>query len=75
MSSNIDRFDFEQQLMECWRITDDINIIYEYVCNTPTREVDQDKIANILLGIKQLYELKFNSMFDNFEELVRQRQL
>jgi hypothetical protein len=67
------RFDLEQEIMECWNITSDINDVYEYVMNgdgelTPA---DRDKVANILLGVSQLYELKFNKLFNTFEECVK----
>jgi hypothetical protein len=32
---------------------------------------DRDKVANILLGMSQLYELKFNKLFNTFEECVK----
>lgn len=67
------RFDLEQEIMECWNITSDIDDVYSYVMNgdgelTPT---DRDKVANILLGMSQLYELKFNKLFNTFEECVK----
>ncbi len=70
-----DRFDFEQKLLECWGITKDIDELFEYVCETPSAEVSQDKVANILLGLKQLYDLRFNTTFNMFEELVKQNKI
>lgn len=70
-----DRFDFEQYIFECWSVTKDIDMLYEYVCETPTAKVDQDMVANILLGMKQLYELKFDKLFNMFEELVKDGKL
>lgn len=69
------RFDFEQEIMECWSVTSDIDTLFGYVCDTPTAEVSQDQIANILLGMKQLYNLKFQKMFATFEELVHERKI
>ena len=32
----------------------------------------ENKIANMLLGIEALYEVKFNNLFRSFEQLVRE---
>ena len=61
-----DRFDLEQQIMACWNVTSDIDTLCESVCES---DMTTDQIANILLGMKQLYELKFDKMFRTFEQL------
>ena len=63
-----DRFDLEQQIMACWNVTSDIDTLCEGVIES---DMTTDQIANILLGMKQLYELKFNKLFNTFEELTR----
>jgi len=69
---NFNRFDFEQQLLECWNVTKDIRTVYEGVCDSsPARTEDQ--IANALLGLETLYELKFNKLWSMFEQGVHQR--
>ena len=64
----MNRFDLEQQILDCWKVTDDIDILLEYVCDG---ENDQDYVANVLLGIKNLYELKFDKMFNTFEKSIK----
>lgn len=71
MSGN-DRFDLEQHILKCWNITDDLDVLYKAVCDT---EMDTDKIANILLGMKQLYDFKFDILFNCFEELVNEKKI
>jgi len=63
-----DRFDLEQHIMACWNITSDIDTLCEGVLES---DMTTDQIANILLGMKQLYELKFDKMFRTFEELIQ----
>ena len=63
-----DRFDLEQQIMACWNVTSDIDTLCESVCES---DMTTDQIANILLGMKQLYELKFDKMFRTFEQLIQ----
>jgi hypothetical protein len=67
-----DRFDFEQQLMECWGVTKDIKTLYEAVCDRDPA-MTEDEISNVLIGLEALYELKFNKLFLMFEAGVHQR--
>jgi len=69
-----DRFDFEQQLLECWNITKDIRTLCEAVCDR-NPAMTEDEIANVLIGLESLYELKFNKLWDMFELGVRQRAI
>ncbi len=62
------QFDLEQQIMACWNVTSDIDTLCEGVLES---DMTTDQIANILLGMKQLYELKFDKMFRTFEELIQ----
>lgn len=62
------RFDFEQQIMDCWHIVDDVKILCESVLE---KDLEKDQIANVLLGLEQLYQLKFEKMFLTFENLIK----
>ena len=70
--TQFDRFDFEQQIMECWNVTTDIRVVSEYLLDAPLEADREDKIANMLLGIEALYEAKFDKLFRQFEVLVRE---
>ena len=59
-----DRFDFEQQLLQCWRVTDDIKDVSEGILEG---DLNTDDAANILIGVRHMYELKFNKLWDLFE--------
>ena len=67
-----DRFDLEQQIMACWNVTSDIETLFEGVIES---DMTPDQIANILLGMKQLYELKFDKMFRTFEQLIQNKSI
>ena len=66
-----DRFDFEQQIMNCWNVTSDIRTVTEYLLDAPLEDGREDKIANMLMGIEALYNAKFDKLFSQFEDLVR----
>ena len=72
MKDSTDRFDLEQNIMKCWNVTEDMHLLYE---NVTEKDLTQDQIANALLGLHQLYEMKFEKLFSNFETLVREKKL
>jgi hypothetical protein len=63
------RFDLEQQIMDCWHIVDDLKIVNEYTLEDLS--FDKDKISNVLLGIQELYQIKFDKLFRTYEDLIR----
>jgi len=54
-----DRFDFEQQIMDCWRITDEIPMMEEMGANA----ADMTSLACV-------YEFKFKKLWDMFEDVI-----
>ena len=67
-----DRFDLEQDIMKCWNITDDIDLLYR---NVLEKDLTTDDIANALLGMKTIYDMKFDEMFHHFETLIREKKI
>lgn len=68
MKKNL-QFEMEQQIMTCWNVCEDIDTLYEGVLD---RDMDTDQISNVLLGMKDLYQLKFEKLFEQFEDLVKE---
>lgn len=66
----LDRFDLEQQLLECWRITDDIKTVLKI-----TEAEDIDRTQNALIGLREIYEQKFNDLWDTFEIMIREKRI
>lgn len=66
-----DRFDLEQEIMNCWNVTEDIGVIMERLMESPTfKDVPAeavDKLSNALLGVQQLYDMRFEKLFDVFK--------
>jgi hypothetical protein len=63
------RFDFEQQIMSFWHVTTDIKDLSEEVLEG---DMTKDQITNVLMGMEQMYEIRFNKLFRQFEQLVRE---
>jgi hypothetical protein len=66
------RFDFEQQIMDCWGVVDDIKTVYNA---DDLRELSKDEMQNLLLGLYTMYQLKFEILFKMFEDLCQQRAI
>lgn len=66
------RFDLEQEIMNCWNIVDDLKIVRHALME---ESASTDRIDNMLLGLSELYQSKFDIMFQTFESLVSRREL
>lgn len=66
-----DRFDLEQLILKNWEVVTEIKHLRELMETNPT----QDQIENYLLGLETIYEVKFNKLWDCFEELCHNRKI
>ena len=64
------QFDLEQQIMQCWNVVDDINTVFENVLDS---DMTTDQIANCLLGMKQLYDMRFYKLMSTFEKYLKEQ--
>jgi len=71
-----DRFDFEQQINKCWSITDDMYDLSEAILE---RDLSHDQITSALLGLREIGEIRFNKLWELFEDvhmsLVRENRM
>jgi len=58
------RFDFEQEIMECWKITNDLQMY-----------IDQGASIEDLKVLIDYYERKFQKVWDTFENLIKERKI
>ena len=65
-----DRFDLEQNIMQCWNVCDDIQLYLDMYDN-----MDEDQRMNYLIGLKEMYQMKFERTWNNFETVVRNKQI
>lgn len=71
MMKPITRFTLEDQIMECWGVVDDLDMVY----STEALYQDQDRMMNVLLGMQELYKIRFQRLFDTFEHLVHEGKI
>jgi hypothetical protein len=60
-----DRFDFEQEIMQCWNVVEDLRILAD---RNPS-------IAEDLKAVAHVYEMRFDNMFNTFEQLIKNGNL
>jgi len=59
-----DRFEFEQEIMECWKITNDLQMY-----------IDQGASIEDTKVLIDYYERKFQKVWDTFETLIAERKI
>lgn len=63
-----DRFKMEQYIMDCWNVVEDLNTVFEA---TYEQNLTKDQMANIHLGLKELYNLKFERLWAEFKKSIK----
>ena len=69
-------FDLEQQMLQFANVTEDIELVTKYFVEDLKRESMAPELADALmnkyLGIKDLYEIKFENMWHTFEDVCKE---
>jgi hypothetical protein len=61
----MDRFDLEQNIMDCWHVVDDLKVLHERLESS-----SEDQVKNILSGMQHLYQMKFEKLFETYEDFA-----
>ena len=61
-----DRYELEQAIMSCWGITDDLHLLADAMESGEHKRMHHE----MLLNLSQLYELKFQKLFKEFEKFT-----
>ena len=63
--------ELEQQIMECWNVTKDIELVTKHLIDHTDAYTDDD-VMNKYLAIKDLYEVKFEALWRTFEGVTEE---
>jgi hypothetical protein len=66
------QFDLEQRIMQCWDVVDDLDTLFTHVLDSSPAPT-HDEIANVLLGLKQLYDMKFYTLMSTYEKYLKEQ--
>jgi hypothetical protein len=69
---SIDRFDLEQHIMNCWNVCEDIKAVIKM---HDIRNMSEDELLNVMIGLEALYQLKFETLFNVFEKMIANGQI
>jgi hypothetical protein len=58
--------ELEERIMECWSIIDHIDTTLQIVDRTGG---DIDAVSNALIGIKHIYQTRFEMLFETFDSI------
>jgi hypothetical protein len=61
------RFELESAIMSCWNTCEDIKLVSSKALEG---NMTDDELANALIGIEQLHDMRCEKVFDIFEELI-----
>jgi len=59
------RIDLESAIMKAWQIVDDLDTFYRYHGDAK-KPMTEDEVANTLLGLKQIQEMRMWDLMDTY---------
>lgn len=63
--------ELEQQIMECWNVTKDIELVTKHLIDH-TDGYSDDDVMNKYLAIKDLYEVKFEALWRTLDDVTEE---
>jgi hypothetical protein len=73
MTLQYDRFNLEAEIMSVWNTKDDLNAITSRMMDDPD-PMTEDEIANVLIGLSELHDIRCKKLFNVFESMVHDEQ-
>ena len=70
MTQKYDRFNLEAEIMSVWNTKDDLNAITSRMMDDPD-PMSEDDIANVLIGLSELHDIRCKKLFNVFESMVK----
>ena len=73
MTQKYDRFNLEAEIMSVWNTKDDLESITSRMMDDPD-PMSEDDIANVLIGVSELHDIRCKKLFNVFETMVKERR-
>ena len=61
--------DLEPLIMDCWSVCNDLETVFRQV-GDGERDPTPDELMNALMGMQQVYQWKFEQLFNKYEGLL-----
>jgi len=59
------RIDLESAIMVAWQTSDDLDLLFRHHGDHP-KPMTEDEVANVLLGIKILHDMRMEALMDTY---------
>lgn len=66
----MNRFELEDAMSNLHQIGEDIDTIIYAIGDSPIKHTE-DQLLNMLIGMKQLHDTRYQKMWDTFEQLIK----
>jgi hypothetical protein len=70
----MNRFDLEQLILRAWSTSEDLDLVSWKMMDCEEKP-SEDEIANMLLALKTIHELRMNKLWQCFEKLIQNKKL
>lgn len=74
LKSQRDRFDLEDLISRAWSTKEDIDLFVEMYSDGET-PMTEDEVANIMIGLSHIHNMRMQQLEDCVEQLVKQGKL
>ena len=66
-------YEIEPYIMDCWSVCNDIETVFKQIGDGHP-EPTEDEIMNALMGMQQIYQWKFEQLFNRYEQIQRSQR-
>ena len=70
----MNRFELEDAMSNLHQIGEDIETIIYAIGDSPIKHTE-DQLLNMLIGMKQLHDTRYQKMWDIFEQLIKEKEI
>lgn len=66
----MNRFELEDAMSDLYQVGNDIEAIIYAIGDSPVKHTE-DQLLNMLIGMKQMHETRYQKMWNIFEQLIK----
>mgnify|MGYP000002873607 CR=1 FL=1 len=65
-----DFYKLEPMILDCWHVCTDLEVVFRQI-GDGDREPTPDEMMNTLIGMQQLYQWKFEQLYNKYDQLLQ----
>jgi len=71
-TKKVDIYHIEDKIHAAWNFKEDIELIIDFVLGNNTDPEYEERLISMLKGVKELYHLRFENLFETYEQYLQQ---